>query len=74
MLDDYDDVIRKQSAKDMLERAPAEVSRQDFYLPHCAVVHEDAETTKLRVMYDASARAHEMAPSLNDCLHAGPPL
>lgn len=25
-------------------------------------------------MYDASARAQEKAPSLNDCLHAGPPL
>ena len=25
-------------------------------------------------MYDASARAHGHAPSLNECLHAGPPL
>ena len=25
-------------------------------------------------MYDASARAHSNAPSLNECLHAGPTL
>ena len=37
-------------------------------------MREEAETTKLRVVYDASARAHDNAPSLNECLHAGPPL
>ena len=74
MLDDYDDVIREQLAEGVVERAPAEVSGREFYLPHRAVVREGAETTKLRVVYDASARAHEMAPSLNECLHAGPPL
>ena len=26
------------------------------------------------IVYDASARAHPSAPSLNDCLNAGPPL
>ena len=35
---------------------------------------ETAESTKLRIVYDASARAHDKAPSLKDCLHAGPPL
>lgn len=38
------------------------------------VVREDAETKKFRVVYDASVRAQEKAPSLNDCPHAGPPL
>ncbi|XP_068738113.1 uncharacterized protein [Montipora capricornis] len=28
----------------------------------------------MRIVYDASARAHPSAPSLNDCLNAGPPL
>ena len=74
MLHDYDDVIREQLAEGVVERAPAEVSGREFYLPHRAVVREGAETTKLRVVYDASARDHEAAPSLNECLHAGPPL
>ena len=37
-------------------------------------MRETAESTKLRVVYDASARAWNGAPSLNECLNTGPPL
>ena len=49
-------------------KSPGEV----HYLPHKEVVRNDKDTTKLRVVYDASARNN--GPSLNDCLYAGPPL
>ena len=74
LLDEYDAVIREQLEEGVVERAPAEVTGREFFLPHRAVVRRNAETTKLRVVYDASARAQEKAPSLNDCLHAGPPV
>ena len=37
---------------------------------HDAVVREDKQTSKLRIVYNASAR--NGGPSLNDCLHTGP--
>ena len=71
---DYDAVIQEQLAEGIVERAPSIVEGQEFYIPHKAVVRETAETTKLRVVYDASARAWDSAPSLNECLNTGPPL
>ena len=67
-------MIREQLEEGVVEQAPVEVTGREFFLPHRAVVRRNAETTKLRVVYDASARAQEKAPSLNNCLHAGPPL
>ena len=39
-------------------------------MPHHCVVRRDKVTTKLRVVYDASAKT--TGPSLNDCLFTGP--
>ena len=40
------------------------------YLPHYTIIRTDKQTTKLRIVYDASAR--DKGPSLNDCLFSGP--
>ena len=45
-----------------------------FYIPHKAVVWEQVESTKLRVVFDASATENSRNPSLNDCLETGPSL
>ena len=47
---------------------------REFYIPHKYVIRESAQTTKMRIVCDASARATPEAPSLNDCLYTGPPL
>ena len=74
MLDQYDDIIQKQLEEGVVEKAPAKVTGKEFYMPHQAVIRENAESTKLRVVYDASARAYDGMPSLNECLHTGSPL
>ena len=41
------------------------------YLPHHAVVRKERETTKVRVVYDGSAKQSKDERSLNDCLEVG---
>ena len=44
------------------------------YIPHFPVFETDSATTKMRIVYDASARVPSKALSLNDCLHTSPNL
>ena len=70
----YNEIIHEQLQQEVIEPAPATEPEEAFYIPHKAVVRKQAETTKLRVVCDASAKETEAQPSLNDCLHPGPPL
>ena len=74
LLDRYDDVIKDQLEMGIVERADEEPQGREFYIPHKPVVRESAESTKLRIVYDASARASDSSPCLNECLNPGPPL
>ena len=56
---------------DETEEQPPE---NTHYLPHQAVIRNDTLTTKLRVVFDASARVKPGCLSLTDCTNTGPPL
>ena len=75
LLNEYDAIITDQLAKGVIEEVKdagcVQLGRV-HYLPHHAVVRRDKDTTKVRVVYDASAKS--IGPSLNECLHAGPPM
>ena len=58
----------------MIEIAHSAPTGKEYYIPHKGVTKQDAETTKLRIVYDASARENSNQPSLNDSLHPGPSL
>ena len=47
-----------------------QAERNELYIPHKPVVRPCAES-KMRVVYDASARAYDGAPSFNGCSHTG---
>ena len=73
LMQNYDRIIQEQIEKGIVEDAPiAEAkSARLHYLPHHAIVRSDKDTTKLRIVYDASAKT-DSNPSLNDCLLVGP--
>ena len=74
-LKEYDGILNDQRKRNFIERVdvPSE-GKNIHYLPHFAVIREESKTTKLRVVYDASAKPSKFVPSLNDVLHTGPSL
>ena len=76
-LKQYNDIIQDQLNKGVVEVVDEEPSNEKCfedgmtYLPHREVTHEDKLSTKLRIVYDASAKG-KSGVSLNDCLYKGP--
>ena len=64
----YKEIIDEQREAGIIKPAEHQAVGNEFYIPHKPVVRPCAESTKMRVVYDASARAYDGAPSLNDCL------
>ena len=57
-LDKYDRIIQDQLEQGIVERVTDEPKgERGFYLPHKPVVREAAESTKIRIVFDASAKA-----------------
>lgn len=71
----YSQFLKEYLDLNHMELVPSsELNSPDhFYLPHHGVVKEDSTTTKLRVVFDASARDSE-GHSLNEFLDIGPKL
>ena len=70
----YDSVIKEQLELGVVVPVGNDESGANrmHYMPHHVVVRQDKTTTKLRVVYDASAKSDGL--SLNDCLFVGPSL
>ena len=75
LLQQYNSVLQDQLTKGIIEIVPpGPTSNSVHYLPHHCVEKPSHTTTKLRIVYDASAKLSRSHPSLNDCLAAGPNL
>ena len=77
LIHEYDQIIADQISQGIVEKVSTEESEVKesegvHYLPHHAVIRRDRETTKLRIVYDGSAKPPERNHSLNDCLETGP--
>lgn len=55
----------------MKEVTPLKIPSSHYFIPHHCVLKPDSSTTKLRVVFDASAKSSS-GKALNDILYAGP--
>ena len=70
----YDSIIQAQLTSGITEEAPAVSREKEFYIPHKRVIRKSAESTKMKIVYDASACDSPDLPSLNECLYTGASL
>ncbi|CAC5391495.1 unnamed protein product [Mytilus coruscus] len=72
LLSKYNEIIQDQCRKDIIEKVSNHCSNETrikHYIQHHAVVNPTKPTTKIRIVYDASAKSKEENKTLNDCLH-----
>ena len=76
VFEEYKKIIENHTEQGIVERVDgtSTTNNKEFYLPHKTVIRETAETTKLIVVFDESAKTDNAVPSLNDCLETGPSL
>jgi len=74
-LEEHPEVMEQQIEQGILELVPeVPIGEVIHYILHQPVLRDQAESTKMRIVYDRSAKSDSQAPSLNDCLEVGPPL
>ena len=71
-LHEYDSILKKQEWEGIIEEPPEKFKPAGtvHYLPHHPIIRTDKSTSRVRIVYDASAKRD--GPSLNDCLETGP--
>ena len=73
IINEYDESIKDQLQKGIIEQvninSPSSTGKT-HYLPHHPVITRDKNTTKLRLVYDASAKVNRN-PFLNECKYKG---
>lgn len=76
LFDRYNSIFQEQLSLGIIERVASENNTEKpssvHYLRHRPVVREDKYTTKVRAVFDASAKKD--GASLNECLYTGPSL
>ena len=75
LVEKYDNIIEEQLKQGIIETVKPEVQSKDtikHYIPHHAVINPSKATTKVRIVYDASAKTRPEQSSLNESMYRGP--
>ncbi|GFV21514.1 reverse transcriptase domain-containing protein [Trichonephila clavipes] len=73
LYNEYKNIVKDQIKENIVEECSSHFETNSYYMPHSAVVRKDKETTKVRMVFDASSKGRD-CKSLNKRLYAGPPL
>ena len=70
----YDAVIQEQLKRGIIEKVDHRTTKGKLkqYIPHHAVIRPQKTMTKIRIVYDGSAKTKRENKSLNECLLRGP--
>ena len=70
----YDAIVKEQLELGIIEEALEKPDgKRLFYMPHRPVIREGAVSTKIRMVFDASAKLSPEEYSINKCMSPGPP-
>ena len=67
-LEEYHTAMDEQLAQGIRAPVPEFITGEVIhYIPHQPVIRDEAESTKMRIVYDCSAKKDLQSPTLNDC-------
>ena len=69
LLQRYDEIIKVQLSKGVIEKVQEKNGSMKHCIPHHAITTLEKSTTKVRTVYDASAKTKKNMKSLNECLY-----
>ena len=74
LLKQYEEIIQEQLRRGIIEKVTdhCEEGTLKHYIAHHPIITSSKNTTKVRVVYDASAKTKQSQRSLNECLYRGP--
>ena len=72
---EYGGIVEEQLRAGIIEEAPKSPSgKRVFYMPTKPIVKQSAVTTKVRMMFDASAKPQPLTNNIKDYMFTGSPL
>ena len=71
LLQCYDEIIKDRQSKGVIAKVDEKNGNRKQYIPHHAITAPEKSTTKVRIVYDASAKTKKNMKSLSECLHRG---